>query len=77
MYVQLGLRATLLGAGVSGIARGVGMHGSVPAPLRLLLVLATGGLSLYLAMTVALLVAAVALRLCAGAGRAARPTTNP
>jgi hypothetical protein len=77
MYVQLGLRAILLGGGASGAAGAVAMHGSLPTPLRLLLVLATGGLWLCLAVSVALLVVAVAFRLCAGPGRAPHPTTNP
>ncbi len=76
MYVQLGLRATLLGASASGVAGAVGVHGSLPTPLRLLLVLATGGLSLCLTVSVALLLAAVAFRLCAGQGRTPHPTTN-
>ncbi len=78
MYVQLGLRAILLAGGASGAAGAVvGVHGSLPTPLRLLLVLATGGLWLCLTVSVALLVVAVAFRLCAGPGRAPHPTTNP
>ena len=45
MYRQIGLRAVLLGAGASGVASA---HDRIPAPLRPLLLLAAGGLGLYL-----------------------------
>src|SRR6266545_1219406 len=47
MYVQLGLRAILLAGGASGAAGAVvGVHGSLPTPLRLLLALVLGVLLL-------------------------------
>ena len=76
MYRQVGLRAVLLGAGVSGVAGPVGSHGHLPAPLRLLLLLAAGGLTVYLTVSIALLVLAVAFRLRCGWGREPDPITT-
>jgi hypothetical protein len=72
MYRQLGLRVALLGTGASGIA-GAGVHSRLPAPLRLLLLLAAGGLTLYLTFFITLLALAIAFRL---RGRPL-PSTDP
>ena len=76
MYRQIGLRSALLGASASGVAGSVGVHDRLPPPLRLLLVLAAGGLTLYLTVSVTLLVLAVAFRLRAGRNRSTDPTTT-
>jgi hypothetical protein len=73
MYSHVGLRASLIGAGTSGVAGAVGVHSSLPAPLRLLLVVTSGGLTLYLSATVTLLVLAVAFRLHATRDAARHP----
>jgi hypothetical protein len=76
MYRQIGLRSALLGASASGVAGSVGVHDRLPPPLRLLLMLAAGGLTLYLMVSVTLLVLAVAFRLRAGRNRSTDlPTT--
>jgi tetrahydromethanopterin S-methyltransferase subunit D len=76
MYRQIGLRSALLGASGSGVAGSIGVHDRLPTPLRLLLVLAAGGLTLYLIVSITLLVLAVGFRLRAGSNRATDPTTN-
>jgi hypothetical protein len=75
MYRQIGLRAALLGASASGTAGSVGVHDRLPAPLRLLFLLVAGGLTLYLAISISLLVLAVAFRLRGRRDRAPEPTT--
>jgi hypothetical protein len=76
MYRQIGLRSALLGASASGVAGSVGVQNRLPTPLRFLLLLAAGGLTLYLAISVALLVLAVAFRLRACCHRSTDPTTT-
>ena len=66
----------MLGASASGVAGSVDLYNRLPAPLRLLLLLAAGGLTLYLTVSVALLVLAVAFRLRAGRHRSTDPTTT-
>jgi hypothetical protein len=75
MYRQIGLRSALLGASASGVGGSVGVHDRLPPPLRLLLMLAAGGLTLYLTISFSLLVLAVAFRLRGGQGRPSDPTT--
>ncbi len=76
MYRQIGLRSALLGASASGVAGSVGLHNRFPTPLRLLLVLAAGGLTLYLTVSITLLVLAVAFRLRAGRNGSTDPITT-
>jgi hypothetical protein len=76
MYRQIGLKATLLGASASGVAGAVGVEHHLPTPLRLLLFLAAGGLTLYLTAAISLLVLAVTFRLRDGLGRTPDPTTT-
>jgi tetrahydromethanopterin S-methyltransferase subunit D len=76
MYRQIGLRSALLGASASGVAGSVGAQNRLPTPLRLLLLLAAGGLSLYLTISVTLLVLAVAFRMRNGSNRSTDPTTT-
>lgn len=76
MYRQIGLRSALLGASASGAAGSVGGHDHLPPPLRLMLGLAAGGLTLYLTVSIILLVLAVAFRLRAGRNRSTDPTTT-
>jgi hypothetical protein len=76
MYGHIGLRATLLGASASGVAGVVGAGSRLPAPLRPLLLLTSGGLALYLSVSVALLVMAVAFRLHATRDAAPDPATT-
>lgn len=76
MYRQIGLRSALLGASASGVAGSVGVHDRLPTPLRLLLLLAAGGLTLYLTVSITLLVLAVAFRLRIGPSRSTDPTTT-
>jgi sensor domain CHASE-containing protein len=76
MYRQIGLRSALLGTSASGVAGAVGVHDRLPTPLRLLLVLAAGGLTLYMTVSVTLVVLAVAFRLRAGPNRSTDPTTT-
>jgi hypothetical protein len=76
MYRQIGLRSVLLGASASGAAGSVGIYDGLPTPLRLLLVLAAGGLTLYLTVSITLLVVAVAFRLRAGRRQPTDPTTT-
>ena len=76
MYRQIGLRSALLGASASGVGGSVGVQDRLPTPLRLLLVRTASGLTLYLAVSVTLLVLAVAFRLRAGRNRPTDPTTT-
>jgi hypothetical protein len=75
MYRQIGLRSALLGASASGVAGSIGVHNRLPTPLRLLLMLAAGGLTLYLTIFITLLALAVAFRLRAGRDRITDPNT--
>src|ERR671930_749407 len=63
MYGHVGLRASLLGAGASTLTGAIGGFPRPPAPLLPLLLLAGGGLTLYLTACLALLALAVAFRL--------------
>ena len=76
MYRQVGLRAVLLGASASGVTGSAGGQGRLPGPLRLLLLVAAGGLTVYLTASITLLVLAVAFRLCGDRVRQPDPAAS-